>query len=56
LKLTERLPLATDQAAGIIRLDVEEDLAFQVVLIDSRFEAKSGQKLFKDCFWVCCHK
>ena len=56
LKLAEGLALAADEAAGIVGLDVEEDLAFDVVLVHGRFETKRREELFKDCFWICCHK
>lgn len=39
LEFAESLALASDEAAGIIGLNVEEDLSFEVVLIDGRFKA-----------------
>lgn len=55
LQFAQCLPLATDQPARIVRLNIEENLTFDVVLVHRRFESKTRQELFKDCFWVCCH-
>lgn len=55
LQFAQCLALATDQPSRIVRLNIEENLAFDVVVVHRRFESKTRQELFKDCFWVCCH-